>query len=163
MSNLVHNIQHWLMCNWMHYLSYIELAIIAYDSIMRGNMTNVVVCSLFAYLSTYLTTVSAYDLNVTIAPATFIKTVRCNAIWFLNYNFVDQYVMSEIIDTSVNVTLLLFCYSIMGVVLTVLVVGSVKFLTQHLNEMTHMDSLSFPSKELRYPSVLSLARYLGQK
>nr|UDL13940.1 MAG: polyprotein [Xiangshan flavi-like virus 1] len=145
--------------NWIKYLVILLISLVAYNGVLRGNMVNVAISFVAIYIIAFTNYGMSMELNAAVVPAAIVKFTRCNVIWFLNYNLIDQYVFADILDIVMLflITLALSCLfgALVGTALALMIKGAV----QYWDETQRMDSLVPIGRELRYPGVIQLGNF----
>lgn len=162
-GKMLNTIAHWVTGNWIKYAAAIIWIIIMCNSIISGNMTNVIVLLLLGYVANSLPIIGAIEPNGAVIPAVTMQLVRSNVICFLSYNIVDEYILVEVVDIAVLVVIAVVTGIAFGVVIGVLMSASIKFLVQYLDEVSFCDSMVPIGKELRLPWVIKVGCILPRE
>nr|UDL13941.1 MAG: polyprotein [Xiangshan flavi-like virus 2] len=133
---------------------------IAYNSMIRGNIVNLVVSLFLLYVFCFTKTVLALDFTGAIISSNICKAITCNIGWFMSFNFNDIGLLSDIIETLIYVLITAHAYVYFASIyktLIVLLMFNIKFLTKFMSFTEFNDSLVPVGMKLRLPGVRKLA------
>lgn len=163
LASMMSHVIGWFHGNWFRYTLYAFTIIVGYNSVLRGNLTNCIICAIVFYLIGFVKGSDALELNAAVIPATTIKLVRSNLMWFVRYNLLDEYTLANVMDWMILVIMVIIMCAFIEFVTSLCLTMLIKFWVQYSDETRYQDEIVPVGRELRYPLVLRATSLFREK